>query len=220
MEDGYEHLWDWERQTRAMVSFGLWKRPWEDTRPTPWLSVAPFSAEHFDPTYWREAYPFFPFMEMDAADAYWGAKVVMRFTRPVIEAIVAEGELSDEGASRYLVQGLLDRQRKIGQAYLAAVTPLDHFTIDAHGLCAVDLGVRYGLASHGSSVTALDSDDVVRRRYAVDRQGRVCIPIPANDDYTVYRLRVERGHEKKPPMQVHFKGGSAPRILGIVRVEG
>ncbi len=217
-EDGYEHLWDWERQPRALLSFGLWKRPWEDRRPTRWPSVAPFSADDFDPRYWREAYPFWPFMEMDAADAYWAAKLVMRFTRPMLEAIVAEGRLSDPAASRYLVEGLLGRQKKIGQTYLEAVTALDHFTIDRTKLCAIDLGVRYGLATHGV-VAALDGDGIVRRRFTVDRHARVCLPLPKSDDYTVYRLRIERGTVDKPAMQVHFKAGARPRILGVLRTE-
>jgi len=29
-EDGWEHLWDWEKQGKATFAFGLWKRPWED----------------------------------------------------------------------------------------------------------------------------------------------------------------------------------------------
>jgi hypothetical protein len=219
LEDGYEHLWDWEQQPRAMLSLGLWKRPWEDDRPSPWLSVAPFPSATFDPRGWHEAYPYFPFMEMDAADAYWGAKIVARFNRSLLEAIVTEGKLSDAGASRYLVDTLVARQRKIAATWLEAVTPLDHFTIDEHSLCATDLGVHHGLASYGSTVSALDGDGFVRARFTEDREGHVCLPIPPNDQYTVYRLRIERGHEQKPPMQIHFKGGSRPHILGIVRVE-
>jgi hypothetical protein len=217
-EDGYEHAFDWERQGRAAVSFGLWKRPWEDQTETPWLSIGAFSAEHFDPVYWREAYPYFPFFELDAADAFWAAKLVMRFTRPVLEAIVAEGRLSHPAAARYLVNALVERQHKIGLAYLEALTPLDHFTLDRNALCAVDLGVRHGLANYGV-VAALDADGEVLQRYTVDRSGRVCIPVTRDEDYRYYRLRIERGAEHKPPLQVHFKSGARPRILGIVREE-
>lgn len=217
-EDGYEHIFDWERQSKAAISFGLWTRPWENQTETPWLSVGAFSAEHFDPLYWREAYPYFPFFEMDTADAYWGAKLVMRFTRSMLEAIVAEGQLTQAAASRYLVRTLLARQRKIGLAYLERVSPLDHFTLDRRGLCGVDLGVRHKLALYGV-VVALNADGDALSRYTVDHLGRFCIPVRKDDKYTVYRLRVERGRDHKPPMQVHFKVGSRPRILGILRVE-
>jgi len=216
-EDGYEYLWDWENQGRATVSFGLWKRPWEDQRETPWLSVGAVSDEHFDPLTWREAYPFFPFAELDAADAYWGAKLVLAFTRPMLEAIVAEGKLSHPQAARYLVDVLMQRQKKIGRAYLEAVSPLDDFTLDERGLCAVDLGLRYGLASYGS-VSALDQHDEVVARYTAAADGRVCIPVRQREGYTVYRLRVERGRDLKPALEVHFRAGKQPRLLGLVRV--
>ncbi len=217
-EDGYEHSWDWARNGRAFFSFGLWKRPWEDLRDTRWPAVGSFSAEHFDPATWREAYPYWPFFEMTAADAYWGAKLVMRFDRKMLEAIVAEARFSDPEAAAYLVDTLIERRDKIGHAFLEAVTPLDHFTVRPGALCAVDLGVRHGLATFGF-VQALDDTGKVRREYAMDKRGRVCLPIPNDDRYRLYRLRVVRGRDEKPPMQVHFKAGSKPRILGIVRVK-
>jgi hypothetical protein len=57
-EDGWENFVDWEMQSKAMLAFGLWKRPWEDIKPTPWPSVGSFTAYPFDPQAWREAYPF------------------------------------------------------------------------------------------------------------------------------------------------------------------
>jgi hypothetical protein len=217
-EDGFEHYWDWERQSRAFVSFGLWKRPWEEVKDTPWPAIGPFVAEPFDPVYWREAYPYWPYFEMDAADAYWGAKLVMRFDRPLLEAIVKKAQLSDPEAAAYLVDTLLARRTKIGKAYLEAVTPLDNFTIEQDRLCAVDLGIVYGLTKH-SVVEALDESNDVAERYTVGPGGRVCIPVREHGRYAIYRLRVTRGKEPKPPLEVHFKTGAARRILGIIRLE-
>jgi hypothetical protein len=217
-EDGFEHYWDWERQSRAFVSFGLWKRPWEDVKDTPWPSIGPFVAEPFDPRYWREAYPYWPYFETDEADAFWGAKLVMRFDRPLLEAIVKKGQLSDPQAAAYLVDTLLARRDKIGHAYLEALTPLDDFTIAPESLCAVDLGVAYGLAKQGV-VEALTGNNDVATRHTVDRSGRVCIPVREHGRYAVYRLRVVRGKKALPPMQVHFKTGPGRRILGLIRQE-
>ena len=36
LEDGYEHYFDWKKQSFAFFSFGLWIRPWEWLEPTPW----------------------------------------------------------------------------------------------------------------------------------------------------------------------------------------
>ncbi|MES1188420.1 MAG: hypothetical protein ABUL60_31685 [Myxococcales bacterium] len=215
-EDGYENFIDWEMQPKALLAFGLWKRPWEDLKPTPWPSVGSFSAQPFDPEAWREAYPFWPFIEMDATDAYWGAKLVMRFDRPMLEAVVAQAQLSEPAAAHYLVDTLLARQKAIGRAFLDAVTPLDDFVITAEELCMTDLGIAYGLARSGS-VEWLNGSQVIASR-ATDSSGRLCIRTPNSDAYQVYRLRVRRGDDERPPLELHFKGGAKARILGIIRV--
>lgn len=229
MEDGWEHLWDYRAQGRALLSFGLWKRPWEEQENTPWRSIGAFSAEHFDPALWREAYPYLPFHEADAADLFWGAKLVMRFDRATIEAVVAEARFSDSDAAEYLVETLIGRQRRIGATWLDAVTALDAFEVEDGELCATDLGVYYGLADIGviellgeDFDPEFDADDSNStrdvREFTVDAVGRGCVPI-AGDGYQVARLRIRRGGEFRPVMQVHYDGGSSPQILGIIRVE-
>lgn len=229
-EDGWEHLWDWRNNLLALFAFGLWKRPWEDQEDTKWLSIGAFGAEHFQPELWREAYPYWPFFEADAADRYWGAKLVMKFDRPLIEAIVGAGNLTDPQAAAYLVDALVGRQQKIGQAWLEAVTPLDYFTMKEGSLCAIDLGVRFGLAVDGvverlpeDYWPVFDDDKPEQERkveeFRVAKDGTVCMPTSEHDDYTVDRLRIRRGKSFKPVMQVHYKAGETPRLLGIIRVE-
>jgi hypothetical protein len=215
-DNGWEYMIDWEAQTKATLAFGLWHRPWEDAGPAPWPSVGWFKAAPFDPEAWHETYPFAPFMEMDPADAYWAAKLVMKFDRLLLTALVAEGRLSNPHAAQYLVDTLLARRDAIGRAFLDAVTPLDEIRIDERVLCLTDLSVRHGLA-RPSIVEWLKGSRVVAAKLE-DAQGRVCVKTPPDDDYVFYRLRVRRGEQTTPPMEVHFKGGRAPRLLGIVRV--
>lgn len=215
-EDGFEYFVDWEAQFKATLAFGLWRRPWEGRRTTKWPSIGAFSAHPFDPRTWREAYPYAPFFEMDAADAYWAAKLILRFDRPLLEAIVAEGKLSEPGAARYLVETLLRRRNAIGAAYLESVTALDELSAGARGLCMIDLGIRYELSPSGV-IELLRDEEVVLRRF-VGPDARVCIPLPQHDAYTVYRLRTRRGKDERPPMEVHLKGGRSPRVLGVIRV--
>lgn len=217
-EDGYEHYWDWAYQTGAAFSFGLWKRRWEDLKDTPWLSVGAFTAEHFDPRYWREAYPYWPFFEQDLSDAYWAAKLIMRFDRPIIEAVVAEGRLTHPAAAKWLVDALVGRRDVIGRTYFGQVTPLDDIVVRAGALCGVDLAIRHGLAT-GGVIERLNDRDAVVATQTVDSQGRVCLPLSAGktgEAYVVYRLRTRRARDERPVMQVHVKGG---RVLGIIRVE-
>jgi hypothetical protein len=232
-EDGWEHFFDWDQGTKATLSFGLWKRPWEDTVYTPWPSIGPYAAEPFEPEQWREAYPFWPFHEMDESDAYWAAKLVLRFDKPMLRAIVAEAKYTDADAAEYLVNALYERGRKIGHTWLEAVTPFDALRIENGQLCGYDLGVHHGLAKHGVverlkknfRVRETEEEDESDFKYGivsertVDRSGRACFPLPKHDRYTVYRLRIRRASERKPIMQVHLKGGKHPTILGVVRME-
>ncbi|RYZ05871.1 MAG: hypothetical protein EOO73_18335 [Myxococcales bacterium] len=215
-EDGWENFIDWEMQAKAMFAFGLWKRPWEDVKVTPWPSIGSFTAEPFDPLAWREAYPYWPFVEADDADNYWGAKLVMRFDRPMIEAIVAEGKLSDADAARYLVETLVKRRDALGRAYFELVSPLDDFALTPEQLCMTDLSVRYGFVP-GGVVEWLNGSKVVFSR-SVSADGRVCVKAPQSDAYTVFRMRVRRGKEEHPPLELHFKAGPKARILGLVRL--
>ncbi|MBW1878426.1 MAG: hypothetical protein JRJ84_08700, partial [Deltaproteobacteria bacterium] len=230
LEDGWEFVFDFEMQTRALVSFGLWNRPWENQVMTPWPVVGAFGAEAFEPELWREAYPYPPFHEVDAADLYWGAKLVMRFDRPMVEAIVHEGQITNPDAEVWLVDALMGRREKIGHAWMEAVTPLDALRMTDEGLCGVDLGVFYGLATDGvvERLPPKYRPDEDRRfemrdrgveQFRVAEDGSVCLPIPEDEAYTVDRLRIRRGSEFKPVMQVHYKGGEEPRILGIIRKE-
>jgi hypothetical protein len=215
-EDGWEHFIDWEMQTKATFAFGLWKRPWEDVKATPWPSIGSFSAEPFEPRAWREAYPYWPFAEMDAADAYWAAKLVMRFDRPLLTAIVAEGKLSEPAAADYLVRTLLARRDAVGRAYLDAVTALDDFTLAGRRLCMTDLSVRYGFAQ-GGVVEWLNGARVLTTR-PLAQDGRVCVLVPMAENYGIFRMRIRRGAQNRPAMELHFKAGAHARILGLIRV--
>jgi hypothetical protein len=218
-EDGYEHYWDWQAQPKGFITFGLWKRKWEDRIKTPWPAVGAFAVADFEPEEWREAYPYFPFFEMDDADAYWAAKIAMRFERRHIEAAVAAGQYTDPAAARYLVETIIGRQRKIGQAYLERATAFDELTIRPGALCGIDLGIKHGLATSGTLEVHDDDDDDVVQRVALGRDGRACVRIPDDASYTVMRLRTVRSNGARPMMQVHLKGGPAARVLGVVRFE-
>jgi hypothetical protein len=144
---------------------------------------------------------------------------VLRFDKPLLTRLVRQGELGHEAAETYLVDALYERARIIGDRYLEAVTPLDHFSIDQHQLCAVDMSVYHGLVTSGL-VQVLDAYDDVAFDTLVGKRGRFCVPIHADDQYRIYRLRTLRRNVEHPVMQVHFKGGATPRVLGVIRVEG
>jgi hypothetical protein len=211
-EDGWEHVWDWDYQTRAFFSFGLWTRPWESLEPSPYPAIGYFSAKGFNPLRWREAYPYFPFFETDDADAYWAAKLVMRFDRPALEAIVGQAQLSDPAAAAYLVEALIGRRDIIGRSYLDAVTPFDEFETVGTELCGVDLSTKYGF----SKDAILEQKSRGTKFVPIPAGGRACLPLPTEPGYVVWRVRIRRPLTGKqtPWMQLHFRNGV---LRGIIR---
>lgn len=211
LQVGWEHGWDWGAQLRGAVSFGLWKRPWEGQRPTPWPSIGHFAVTHFDPRGWRERYPYEPFRHLDRADAYWAARRVMAFDRPILEAIVAEARFTEPAAAAYLVDTLLARRDAIGAAYLDGVTPLDHFAVRGGALCAIDVARRHRVRDHG---TLLLGD----RRLAIAADGAVCLPLPRDHGYHVLAPRIRTARGTTPPLQLHVVvDGAGARLVGLVR---
>ncbi|MEJ7599049.1 MAG: hypothetical protein WKG01_14165 [Kofleriaceae bacterium] len=207
---GWEYAWDYGNQLKALFAFGLWKRAWESQKPTPWPSVGYFSADHFDPETWHERYPYPIFNQADPADAYWAARLIMRFDRPLLEAVVATAQLTDPAAARYLVDTLLARRAKIGAAYLDGVTPLEQLELRDGRLCGVDVARMYGVARDGAIVVA-------NRAFTMPPDGKFCVPLPLEPGYHLLRIYIRRTNGKTPPLELHYQGGPNARVLGIVR---
>lgn len=214
-EIGFEHGWDWPAQSLGLITFGLWVRRWERQELTPYPAIGYFGAAQFDPDGWRERYPYEPFRYTDATDAYWAAKIVMRFDRAQLAAAVAESKLSDPKAAAYLVETLLARRVKIGAAYLDRVTPFDRLAIDGARLCGTDLARAYGVAATGSLVVRDGSSAAAT--YAPDAAHRACIPLASDGGYHILRVQIRRAGSTTPAMEIHYRASPAPRILGVVR---
>jgi hypothetical protein len=207
---GYEYAFDYKQSLKAMFAFGLWHRRWELQHDTGWKEVGYFGTGTFDPTRWKERYPYAPLHLADRADEYWAAKIVMRFDRPLITALVHQGELVDAGAERYLVETLLARREAIGRAYLDEVTPYDNIELSSGGVCGVDLARHYGIATDGQ----LEVDGVA---HPIDADGRACAALSMAPGYHVAKIRIARKKHTTRTLEVHYIGGDEPRVVGLVR---
>jgi hypothetical protein len=213
MEDGYEHIFDWGNQGKATLALGLWKRPWEDRQLSPYRGVGPLTTELFDPVTWHEAYPYWPFFETDAADAFWAARILAHLDRAHIEAVVAAAPLSAPGAHAYFVDALMARRQRVLRTFFEAVSPLDEFSIEQGALCATDLSARHRLVREGDIELVDDTGKVLDTR-PIGPDARGCVRLP-RDAYSVNRVRVRRGHQAHPVLEVHVRDQA--RVVGIVR---
>jgi hypothetical protein len=148
---GFSYILDTRETVGPLFSLGIYQPRWrEHPAPIEFPSVGRFESAMFEPQRWKPVLPVVAFDQMDAADAYWAAKIVMSFTGEQIRAAVHEGQFSDPRAEEAVVRTLLERQKKIGYYAMTRANPLDRFQITDTGerqqLEFVDLAVQYGFA--------------------------------------------------------------------------
>ena len=110
---------------KGIVTFGLWSREWMHVPYPGYPSVGNLEVEFFEPGSWKPQYPNPAFNRMDAADAFWAASLVSRFTDEMIRAIVAEARMSDPEAVAYLTDTIITRRDKVVNTVEIAAAWLD-----------------------------------------------------------------------------------------------
>jgi hypothetical protein len=127
---GNEYYIEGAQIGKGLIGLGLWQRDWTKTSYPDMPSVGRIEADAFEPLKWKTEYPHPAFEQMDAADAFWGASIVARFTDQMIKSIVEVARLSDPGASAYLADVIIKRRDKVVARWLTATNPLDRFAVD------------------------------------------------------------------------------------------
>jgi hypothetical protein len=224
---GHAYVVDFGDMTRSLVSAGTLERSWEERRVPKRRGVGLFDAASFDPGAWKPDYPsYLPFLTADRFDKFWGAKILVRFTREQIHAIVETGKFSDPATTEYVTDTLVARQRLIADHWFARVNPLDRFTVTSDRLCFDDLSVRYGFTPPArTSYQAISYDRETRNLGAAasrpDGRGRACLPLvlaAGGDGYTMTRIQTTRpGFTGTTIVHLARDPAGAPRVVGIWR---
>ena len=233
--DGWAHPLDYRYAGASLLTFGLWKRPWEGVPHSELRGVGRYEVEHFDPAKYRSTKPYAPFSKADRFDAFWASKILMRFTKEHIDAVVAEGQFSDPRAAAYITDMLIARQRKTAAHWFGKVSPLDAFEVNSAGdgvqLCGTDLFLQYEFGETDSEsrykAIAYDYDGDRLGPSAKARNephGRFCfeaLPVAkTHDEYTAFVLRTFRNGDEEKAVEVHVAKNpqtGAHRVVGIVR---
>ena len=113
--------------------------------------VGRWESDAFDPLAWRNDYPNPAFVRMTPRDAFWAAKILMRFTREELQAIVETADFVDSDQSDYFLDVLVARQQKTGAFGINAVNPLDGFAVTDDRLTFDNLSERYGFVEPAST---------------------------------------------------------------------
>lgn len=183
---GFSYSMDFQEMKRNLLGFGLRVPEYRhaDWPPYPeYQAVGRWEGELFDCQGWRNDYPNPAFVRMTARDAFWAAKIVMRFTREELEAIVATGQYSDPDDAAYFLDVLLKRQKKCGRFGINAINPLDEFRLEGGVLEFTNLSEKYGFVSAPTSYriswSTYDNDTGERRTVTESRaQSTTRIELP------------------------------------------
>ena len=159
--------------------------------------VGRWESELFEPVKWRNDYPNPAFLRMTARDAFWAAKILMKFTREELAAIVETGEYSDPEDARYFLEVLLERQLKCGRFGINAINPLDEFRIEDGELRFVNLSERYGFVEAATRYEiqwfAFDNETGARRELSearTQRETRSGLPAtPSAESFLLAEIR-------------------------------
>jgi hypothetical protein len=199
--DGNVYLFDWKSSAAQFFSLGLyiprWQRAWYPKLP----AVGRFEYEIFDPDRWVPDYPNTAFRNENPSDRSWAARKIQAFTEDEIRAMVSTGEYTDPAATDWVARCLIERRKKIVNAYLTGMGGLDGFEIRNGRLEFRDIGPK---------PVAADSIQVEWAVFANETGGERALPGERS-----FQLPKEAKDHRY--VVAHLIGPSAPSISVYVR---
>ncbi|MBN1541628.1 hypothetical protein JW992_05745 [candidate division KSB1 bacterium] len=227
---GHRRLFDIGDLMVAFFTAAFRVDAWEDMVPSPWPSVGVFESGRFNPFKWKEIHSYAPIRHCQPSDAYWAAKIVAALTPEHISCLVDAADYPHPGAAEYVKRVLLDRRRKIIDAFFLALSPIEFiegheerlYFLDYARLMQVDGAdsCRYRIAVHDEKGRPLQEPIFVVSDSA--RFSVLCPPtgIERTDGYFCLEIGVERFKKTaamRKPAQFHFRRHKGKNtIIGIV----
>ncbi|HXG54212.1 MAG TPA: hypothetical protein VNJ03_02435 [Vicinamibacterales bacterium] len=228
---GHEYYFDKEASVRALASLGLalpdyLRADYPDMPP----SAGFFTSVAFDPARWKANYPNPAFINMRPDDAFWGARLVSRFSDAALAAIVGEVGYDDPRAAEHLTRTLIERRDRIARVWLNGVNPLVDFTLAQDGsLTFANAAVAAGAATPASGyrLTWSRFDNEKGTHQTIGAEQRITAlaasaPAEAAGAGEFVSVKVISEHPEHPawaaPMQVYFRRtASGWKTVGLFR---
>jgi hypothetical protein len=227
---GNSYIFDGGHVGEDFLTLGTVERPWERAQLTGGI-FGYFSARDFDPQEWRGEYPNPAFMRMTEQDGAWMARILAGFDDELTRAAVKVGQY-DPISEKYLTETLIARRRAILRRYFSKVSPIARLSVDARGVCGVDLARATGVVPNEEmSLRAylyrgeqLDTNDKARFRGVA--APNVCVDIPhrtfgasvAKDDPARYVILDVTNGYAPGPLRVHlYDQGDGYALAGVER---
>jgi len=162
---GHEYFLEGAPTWKAAVTLGIWSRPWLSAEFPYYPAVGVIEAEYFRPELWKPEYPNAAFDRLDAADGFWAARILSRFSDEAIRRIVENAAISDPEAEAYMIDVLLKRRDKVVDYWITQTNPLDEFEIGGNGSslaltwdnAAIRIGAATGAPQYGVRWSVFDN---------------------------------------------------------------
>jgi len=234
---GNEYFLEGGPTWRSAITLGLWVRPWLRVDFPYYPAVGNIEADYFRPELWKPEYPNAAFDRMDAADGFWAARIIARFSDDAVRAVVANARISDRRAADYLTGVLIERRDKVVDWWITRSNPLDEFSLAGSGSsltltwdnAALRVGAVSGAASYGIRWSAFDNRNggEAPLSEAEGMEPSVAVPgswgTPDEFGYRYLRAHIFTRHPDFPwweqPVVVTLRdrGADGVDIVGIVR---
>jgi hypothetical protein len=225
----HEYYIDKGAGLKELFSLGLYTPRYVRVKPPRDMppSVGWFESASFQPEKWKANYPNTAFSNMQVDDAFWGARLVSRFSDSAIEAIVQQAGYDDPQAVQYLVRTLIHRRDIIARTWLTQINPIVNPALSASGrLTFTNAAVAARVTTGGAYTIAwssFDNESGATERIAVEKQtdtiGTVPASLLASAQYIAATIWSE--HPEYPhwaPVRVYFKrDGAGWKTVGIFR---
>lgn len=228
---GHEYYIDKGANVRALASLGLalpdyLRADYPDMPP----SAGFFTSVAFDPVRWKSNYPNPAFANMRPDDAFWGARLVSRFSDATLAAIVGAVGYDDPRAAEYLTRTLIERRDRIARVWLNGVNPLVDFRLSPDGsLTFANAAVVAGAATPASAyrLTWSRFDNEKGTHQVIGAEQRVTAlaasaPADAAGAGEFVSVKIISEHAEHPawaaPVQVYFRRtASGWNTVGLFR---
>jgi hypothetical protein len=229
---GNEFLWESRPALITMLTLGFYVRPWLKVDYPDIPSVGRFESAYFTPENWKPVYANPAFANARPEDRFWAARIVSAFSDEQVRAMVGTARFSEQRATDYMTETILNRKRKVLGSWLTATNPIVNPALDADGALAFENAAEragVGPAAEGYTIewTAFDNGSATHQAAVEERvtspRGRVPPGlIAARPEFLAARIRAS--HRDFPawadPVRVYFRRADAGwSLVGLERGE-
>jgi hypothetical protein len=210
--DGNVYLFDWKSSAAQFFTLGMYAPKWQHAKYPKLPAAGRFEYEVFDPATWVGDYPSTAFRNENPADRRWAARKILAFTDDQIRAIVSTGRYSDPAAAEWVSRCLIERRKKIVDAFLRGTAGLDRFEVRGSQLAWDSAGPG---ASAPVQVQWAVFDNQTGRRRILPAATSARLPELAEPvDYLVAELTGSHG----PAVSVYIRMKSGEKfVVGVER---